>query len=368
MCVLSHFSRVWLFETLSRDPTLETVAHQAPLSMGFSRQEYWSGLPCCPPEDLPDPGIKLPFLTSPAFADRLFTTTSPWVAHLVTFYWMPDIVNFTMLGTRHCFIKQANLNRDHFHLVHLKLEMKKCITFKLCTHLAHPLSILSSQVTVTYFYKIFSAVFLRCGSVIWQQFHPFMALLYILLSVTREIFSLVLIFFTNEAVPFSVFLLMLHVLWEFSALAASNAVWTLSNIPFSSLGFLFPQSWWFPHTQAGVSKWDTCESPCADSQNSLLFSSLLSGTLPYKHKPPWLSQTPRSVSSTQGAYLAWPDFPISPIDWKLSPGGKLERGLRQFIHFPSLRDYCPLLKVKVLVALLLPLLSRFSRVRPCATP
>ena len=35
-----------------------TVAHQAPLSMGFSRQEYWSGLPCPPPEDLPDPGIE----------------------------------------------------------------------------------------------------------------------------------------------------------------------------------------------------------------------------------------------------------------------------------------------------------------------
>ena len=34
------------------------VAHQAPLAMGFSRQEYWSGSPCPPPEDLPDPGIK----------------------------------------------------------------------------------------------------------------------------------------------------------------------------------------------------------------------------------------------------------------------------------------------------------------------
>ena len=35
-----------------------SVAHQAPLSMGFSRQEYWSGLPCPSPGDLPDPGIK----------------------------------------------------------------------------------------------------------------------------------------------------------------------------------------------------------------------------------------------------------------------------------------------------------------------
>ena len=52
-CVLGHFSCVWLFVTLW------TVAHQAPLSMGFSRQEYWSGLPCLPPGDLPQPGIKL---------------------------------------------------------------------------------------------------------------------------------------------------------------------------------------------------------------------------------------------------------------------------------------------------------------------
>ena len=34
-----------------------TVARQAPLSMGFSRQEYWSGLPCPPPEDIPNPGL-----------------------------------------------------------------------------------------------------------------------------------------------------------------------------------------------------------------------------------------------------------------------------------------------------------------------
>ena len=51
--VLSHFSRVRLFAT----PW--TVARQAPLSMGFSRQESWSGLPCHPPRDLPDWGIQL---------------------------------------------------------------------------------------------------------------------------------------------------------------------------------------------------------------------------------------------------------------------------------------------------------------------
>ena len=43
-----------------------TLAHKAPLSMGFSRQEYWSGLPGPSPEDLPDPGIELVSVKSPA--------------------------------------------------------------------------------------------------------------------------------------------------------------------------------------------------------------------------------------------------------------------------------------------------------------
>ena len=50
MCVLSCFSRVRLFAWI--------VAHQASLSMGFSRQENWSGLPCPPPEDIPNPGTE----------------------------------------------------------------------------------------------------------------------------------------------------------------------------------------------------------------------------------------------------------------------------------------------------------------------
>ena len=45
-------------KSLQSCPTLWTIAHQAPLSMRFSRPEYWSGLPCPPPGDLPNPGIK----------------------------------------------------------------------------------------------------------------------------------------------------------------------------------------------------------------------------------------------------------------------------------------------------------------------
>ena len=68
--MLSHFNRVWLFATLW------TVTQEAPLSMGFSRQEYWSGLPCPPPEDLPNPGIEPTSLMSPALAGRFFTTST----------------------------------------------------------------------------------------------------------------------------------------------------------------------------------------------------------------------------------------------------------------------------------------------------
>ena len=57
-----------------------TVAHQAPLSMGFSRQEYWSGLPFTPPRGFLDPGIKPTSLASPALAARFFTTSATWEA------------------------------------------------------------------------------------------------------------------------------------------------------------------------------------------------------------------------------------------------------------------------------------------------
>ena len=52
-----------------------TVARQAPLSVEFSRQEYWSGLPFPPPGNLPDSGIELESLASPALAEGFFTTT-----------------------------------------------------------------------------------------------------------------------------------------------------------------------------------------------------------------------------------------------------------------------------------------------------
>ena len=64
-----------------------TVAHQTPLSMGFSRQEYWSGLPFLPPQNLPDLGIEPTSLRSPALADRFFTTCATWEAQLNAILW-----------------------------------------------------------------------------------------------------------------------------------------------------------------------------------------------------------------------------------------------------------------------------------------
>ena len=71
MCMLSRFSRV----QLSMTPWIG--ARQAPLSKGFSRQEYWSGLPCPPPGDLPDPGIEPQSFTSLALVGRSFTIAPP---------------------------------------------------------------------------------------------------------------------------------------------------------------------------------------------------------------------------------------------------------------------------------------------------
>ena len=64
-------SCVWLFATLW------TIAYQPPC-LGFSRQEYWNGLPCPSPVDLPDPGIEPASLRSPALTDGFFTTGTTW--------------------------------------------------------------------------------------------------------------------------------------------------------------------------------------------------------------------------------------------------------------------------------------------------
>ena len=76
MCCACMLSRVRLFLTLW------TVLCQAPLPMEFSKQEYWDGLPFPSLGDLPDPGIQLAFLMSPALAGSFFTTSATWEAQV----------------------------------------------------------------------------------------------------------------------------------------------------------------------------------------------------------------------------------------------------------------------------------------------
>ena len=68
--VVSDFASPW------------TIAHKAPLSMEFSRQEYWSELPFSPPGDLPDPGIEAISPASPALTGRFFMTVPSWKPQL----------------------------------------------------------------------------------------------------------------------------------------------------------------------------------------------------------------------------------------------------------------------------------------------
>ena len=77
VCALSHFSHVQPFATSW------TIVRQTPLPMEFSRQEYWSQLPCPPPGDLPDPGIEPTSLKSRALAGMFFITRTTWEAHRI---------------------------------------------------------------------------------------------------------------------------------------------------------------------------------------------------------------------------------------------------------------------------------------------
>ena len=75
--MLNHFSCIWIC-----DPVYCSL--QALLSMGFSRQEYWIRLPCSPPGDLPDPGIKLASPMTPSLTGGFFTTGATWEAPVLS--------------------------------------------------------------------------------------------------------------------------------------------------------------------------------------------------------------------------------------------------------------------------------------------
>ena len=102
VCTCCHFSHVQLSETLS------TVACQASLSMKLSRQEYWSGLPCPPPGDLPNPGMVPMSLMSPASGGGLFTTSATWEVLLF------HITNSKLSKLNR--INKINTNAQHIYL------------------------------------------------------------------------------------------------------------------------------------------------------------------------------------------------------------------------------------------------------------
>ena len=100
MCVLSYFSHDRLLAT----PW--TAALQAPLSMGFSRQEYWSGWPSPPPGALPHPGMEPASPVAPALAGGLFTTGGPQEACILVCGYREHLVGVPLrqhlLGAGHC--------------------------------------------------------------------------------------------------------------------------------------------------------------------------------------------------------------------------------------------------------------------------
>ena len=125
--VLSPFGRVQLFTTLW------AAAHQAPLSMGFSRQERCLGLACSPLGDLPNPGIEPASPASPALAGGFFTTSATWEAltaggvHLI--YSFTPYVQASRLGFQQCqyfpqdyiltFHHQARVEKRKFIIKHI---------------------------------------------------------------------------------------------------------------------------------------------------------------------------------------------------------------------------------------------------------
>ena len=128
---------------MSNSATPWTVAHQAPLSMGFSRQEYWRGLPWLPPEDLLDPGNELTSLMSPALAGRFFTTCTTWEAHLAIHR---NSVPTPALKTSHPFFF---INKSPILLSCLEFQehgaiLESCGLRLLCAQTLEPVSSLSS--------------------------------------------------------------------------------------------------------------------------------------------------------------------------------------------------------------------------------
>ena len=119
-CMVSHFSSVQHFATLW------TAALQAPLSMGFSRQAYWSGLPFPSPGDLPDPGIKPTSLISPALAGGFFSPRA--ICNYSTSISEQTVVSLHWGMCRNCPVLNSAIlvDRMHFPLLEWCFKLTIC--------------------------------------------------------------------------------------------------------------------------------------------------------------------------------------------------------------------------------------------------
>ena len=123
-CFFSHMCVCNVASVVSDSATVWTVALQAPLSMGFSRQEYWGGLPCLPPRDLPDPGIEPVSLMSPELAGatweipQCFVQTRP--AHLCT------VMCRSLCPLPCCILSSKHIATCHTQLLSVSLHSLQC--------------------------------------------------------------------------------------------------------------------------------------------------------------------------------------------------------------------------------------------------
>ena len=98
---------------------LWTAAHQAPLSMGVSRQEHWSGLPWPPPEDLPDPEVEPTSFMSPELTGGFLTTNATWEAQ----YTVRRCGRIQLSGTG------KDLGENHLSDSYKEVGITLCMTF-----------------------------------------------------------------------------------------------------------------------------------------------------------------------------------------------------------------------------------------------
>ena len=129
-CILNYFCSVRLCVTL------QTLACQAPLSMGFSRQEYWSELPCPPLRDFPDSGTEPVSLTSPVLAGGFFTTEPPGKPSTISAFHIPCLSSGILRGhgsvlEQRCWNKEM-LRADHGSRTNLRRSENRilfCVLF-----------------------------------------------------------------------------------------------------------------------------------------------------------------------------------------------------------------------------------------------